>query len=100
MAVRGTPGDRVRGAVEAPVGTVVPVNGSVYRVTSSCPVHLQRLYGASQWRTVSSAKLRSSGRFTVNAQPSYRGLIPYRAYFPTCYNVVAGVSKTFYIRGT
>ncbi|NIK55382.1 hypothetical protein [Kribbella shirazensis] len=83
-----------------PVGTVVPVNGSVYHVTSSCPVHLQRLYGASQWRTVSSAKVRSSGRFTVNAQPSYRGLIPYRVYFPTCFNVVAGFSKTFYIRGT
>lgn len=84
----------------APVGTVVPVNGSVYRVTSPCPVHLQRLYGASQWRTVSSAKVRSSGRFTVNAQPSYKGLIPYRVYFPACYNVVAGFSKTFYIRGT
>lgn len=83
----------------APVGTVVPVNGSVYRV-GSCSVQLQRLYGASQWRTVSSAAVRQSGRFTVNAQPSYKGLIPYRAYFPTCHNIVAGVSKTFYIRGT
>jgi hypothetical protein len=60
---------------------------------------LAALLGASQWRTVSSATVRQSGRFTVNAQPSYKGLIPYRAYFPTCHNIVAGVSKTFYIRG-
>ncbi|MEU8227898.1 hypothetical protein [Kribbella sp. NPDC048915] len=83
----------------APVGTVVPVNGSVYQV-NSCPVHLQRLYGASQWRTVNSGSVRQSGRFTLTAQPAYRGLIPYRAHFPTCGSVVAGFSKTFYLRGT
>ncbi|GAA1573874.1 hypothetical protein GCM10009742_16060 [Kribbella karoonensis] len=84
----------------APVGSIVPVNGSVYHVTLSCPVQLQRLYGASQWRTVGNARLRTSGRFTLNAQPAYKGLIPYRAYFPACGYVVAGLSKTFYIRGT
>ncbi|WP_427887229.1 hypothetical protein ACQHIV_30090 [Kribbella sp. GL6] len=84
----------------APVGSIVPVNGSVYHVTRSCPVQLQRLYGASQWRTVGTGNLRTSGRFTLNAQPAYKGPIPYRAYFPACSSVVAGVSKTFYIRGT
>ncbi|MFG1906988.1 hypothetical protein [Kribbella sp. NPDC048928] len=84
----------------ARVGTVVPVNGSVAYVTGSCPVQLQRLYGRTQWRTVSAGAVRQSGRFTVNAQPSYRGLIPYRVYFPACQPFVAGVSKPFSIRGT
>jgi hypothetical protein len=84
----------------APVGTIVPVNGSVAGAPFNCPVQLQRLYGASQWRTVSSGAVRASGRFTVNAQPAYRGLIPYRVYFPACLPYVSGASKTFSIRGT
>lgn len=84
----------------ARVGTVVPVNGSVAHVTGSCPVQLQRLYGRTQWRAVSSGAVRQSGRFTVNAQPSYKGVIPYRVYFPGCQPFVAGVSKTFTIQGT
>ncbi|WP_327638983.1 hypothetical protein OHB24_11630 [Kribbella sp. NBC_00482] len=84
----------------APVGTIVPVNGSVRGGPFNCPVQLQRLYGASQWRTVGSAAVRQSGRFTLNAQPAYKGLIPYRVSFPACRNYVAGVSKAFYIRGT
>ncbi|WUJ73967.1 hypothetical protein OG809_12010 [Kribbella soli] len=83
----------------AKVGTIVPVNGSVANMIGSCPIQLQRLYGRTQWRTVSSGTVRQSGRFTLNAQPSYRGLIPYRAYFPTCQPYVAAVSKTFTIRG-
>jgi hypothetical protein len=83
----------------APVGSLVPVNGSVAGAPVNCPVNLQRLYGATQWRTVGTAKVRSSGRFTVNAQPAYQGQIPYRVSFPACNNYVAGVSKTFYIRG-
>ncbi|MFI5691582.1 hypothetical protein ACIA58_07065 [Kribbella sp. NPDC051586] len=82
------------------VGTIVPVNGSVAHMTGSCPVQLQRLYGRTQWRAVSSAKVRQSGRFTVNAQPSYKGLIPYRVYVPACEPFVAGVSKSFTIQGT
>lgn len=84
----------------APVGTIVPVNGSVAHMTGSCPVWLQRLYGRTQWRTVSTAKVRQSGRFTVNAQPSYKGYIPYRVHVPACQPFVAGVSKSFTIRGT
>ncbi|WP_432884980.1 hypothetical protein ACQPYH_00510 [Kribbella sp. CA-245084] len=86
----------------ATVGTIVPVNGVVAGAPSSCKVYLQRLYGATQWKTVSPAgNIRSySGKFVLNAQPAYKGLIPYRVYFPLCYNYQAGVSKVFYIRGT
>jgi hypothetical protein len=35
-----------------------------------------------------------------NAQPAYKGTIPYRVYFPACRSYVAGVSKAFSIRGT
>ncbi|MEV0291862.1 hypothetical protein AB0H36_47760 [Kribbella sp. NPDC050820] len=83
----------------APVGTIVPVNGSVAGAPQSCKVWLQRLYGATQWRSVSSGLVRASGRFTLNAQPAYKGLIPYRVYFPTCYHYQSGLSKVFYIRG-
>lgn len=84
----------------APVGTVVPVNGSVAGAPYQCKVALQRLYGASQWRGVSTGEVRQSGRFTVNAQPAYKGNIAYRVYFPTCGRYQAGVSKAFVIRGT
>ncbi|MEU4196752.1 hypothetical protein AB0E69_32945 [Kribbella sp. NPDC026611] len=83
----------------APVGTIVPVNGSVSGAPYNCPVVLQRLYGRTQWRGVSTAKVRQSGRFTVNAQPAYRGLIPYRVYFPKCYQWQISISGTFTIRG-
>ncbi|MFG1906986.1 hypothetical protein [Kribbella sp. NPDC048928] len=84
----------------APVGSIVPVNGSVAGAPFNCPVQLQRLYGATQWRTVSTGAVRRSGRFTVNAQPAYKGSIPYRVYFPACKPYVAGASKAFSIRGT
>lgn len=83
----------------APVGSLVAVNGSVAGAPSSCAVNLQRLYGATVWRTVGTAKVRQSGRFTLTAQPAYKGLIPYRVSFPACRGTVTGVSKTFYIRG-
>jgi hypothetical protein len=83
----------------ARVGTIVPVNGSVLGAPYRCKVVLQRLYGATQWRGVNSALIRQSGRFTVNAQPAYKGLIPYRVYFPGCYQYQAGLSKVFSIRG-
>lgn len=84
----------------AKVGTIVPVNGAVAGPASFCQVVLQRLYGASQWRGVSTAKNRESGRFTVSAQPAYQGLIPYRVYFPKCRRFLTGMSRVFYIRGT
>ncbi|MFD7153381.1 hypothetical protein ACFV9C_02215 [Kribbella sp. NPDC059898] len=84
----------------APIGTIVPVNGTVAGAPYNCAVQLQRLYGASQWRTVSAGRVRRSGRFTLTAQPAYRGPIPYRVSFPACAPYVAGVSKAFSIRGT
>ncbi|MFG1819218.1 hypothetical protein ACGFIF_36030 [Kribbella sp. NPDC049174] len=83
----------------APVGTIVPVTGNVLGAPSACKVLLQRLYGASQWRGVSTGVVRQSGRFTLSAQPAYKGLIPYRAYFPACGRYQIGISKVFYIRG-
>ena len=83
----------------APVGTVVPVNGNVLGAPISCPVLLQRLYGATQWRGVSTGVVRQSGRFTLTAQPAYKGLIPYRVYFAACRNFQKGISKVFSIRG-
>lgn len=83
----------------AKVGTIVPVNGSVRGTPTGCAVVLQRLYAGSQWRAVSTGKVRSSGRFTVNAQPPYAGNVSYRVSLPTCKVFQAGVSKTFVIRG-
>lgn len=100
-AVVARPGivSAVPSRTSAPVGTVVLVNGNVLGPPVGCLVHLQRLMGATQWRTVSSGSVRASGRFTVTAQPAYKGLIPYRVYFPTCHRYQAGLSRTFYIRG-
>jgi len=83
----------------APVGAIVPVNGTVSGSPSNCSVSLQRLYGATAWRTVGTAKIRTSGRFTVNAQPAYKGTIPYRVMFPRCYNLALSFSRTFTIKG-
>jgi len=81
----------------APVGAIVPVNGTVRAPT--CSVTLQRLYGATAWRNVGTAKVRQSGRFTVNAQPAYKGYIPYRVFFPTCLTYASAKTKVFTIRG-
>jgi hypothetical protein len=83
----------------APVGAIVPVTGNVLGAPSPCPVLLQRLYGASQWRGVNTGVVRQSGRFTLTAQPAYKGLIPYRVYLAACGRFQLGISKTFTIRG-
>lgn len=83
----------------APVGTVVNVNGTFANMIGSVPIQLQRLYGRTQWRTVSSAWVRQSGRFTLTAQPSYKGLIPYRVYFAGYQPYVPAIGKTFTIKG-
>lgn len=97
--IRSGPVSAVPSKPGAPVGAIVAVNGAVAGMTAPCAINLQRLYGATQWRTVSSAKVRQSGRFTVNAQPAYKGLIPYRVSFPACANFISAVSKVFYVRG-
>jgi len=82
----------------AKVGTLVPVNGTVTGAPP-CKVNLQRLYGASQWRTVGTANIRTSGRFTLTAQPAYKGKIPYRVLMSPCLRFVAASSKPFTITG-
>jgi hypothetical protein len=83
----------------APVGTIVPVNGTVAGPANRCAVVLQRLTGATAWRGVSQDVVRQSGRFTVLAQPPYAGNVIYRVYLPRCGRIQAGYSKSFVIRG-
>ncbi|MFI5734449.1 hypothetical protein ACIA49_30310 [Kribbella sp. NPDC051587] len=83
----------------AKVGTNVAVNGSVTGPPARCGISLQRLYGASQWRTVNSATVRDSGRYTLTATPSYKGKIPYRVLLPACHRFVPASSKPFTITG-
>lgn len=77
----------------APVGAVVPVNGTVAGAPSNCAVVLQRLSGATVWRGVSQDVVRQSGRFTVLAQPSYAGNVIYRVFFPKCGRFQAGSAR-------
>jgi hypothetical protein len=81
------------------VNTIVPVDGSVAKAPSGCAVVLQRLHGATQWRTASQASVRTSGRYTVLAQPPVVGNNVYRVYLPAC-KALLGYSKNFVIRGT
>ncbi|GAA0574421.1 hypothetical protein HPO96_16725 [Kribbella sandramycini] len=83
----------------AKVGTVVPVNGSVSGAPYKCAVHFQRLQGASQWRTVSSSTVRSSGRFTVDGKAVAKGKLSYRVLLSACDNFAAASSKSFAITG-
>jgi hypothetical protein len=84
----------------AKVGTNVPVNGTLTGRSAGCQVNLQKLTGATQWRTVNTAMVRSSGRFTLTATPAVRVKIPYRAQLPAgCGGYVQAVSKTFTITG-
>jgi hypothetical protein len=43
--------------------------------------------------------IRTSGRFTLNAQPSYQDKVTYRALVPACGNFVASSTKPFTITG-
>ena len=62
-------------------GTIDNVNGTVIG-TTHCPIELQRLHGSTAWRTVGTSDVRTSGRFTLSAQPPGVGRFVYRAYYP------------------
>jgi phospholipase C len=83
-----------------PVGTVVAVNGTITHAPSPCPVVLQRLTGATQWREVNVSYVRVSGRYTLLAQPSVAGPNIYRTFFPRCGNYGQATSAPFAITAT
>jgi hypothetical protein len=83
-------------------GAVDPVAGRVVGGVEGCSIALQRLSGASAWRTESTGRLRDSLRFTLAARPPGSGRFVYRAYFPRCRNPhqVAASSSRFIITAT
>jgi hypothetical protein len=83
----------------AKVGTTVVVKGNVLGFTYDCPVNLQRLSGATAWRTLRSTKQSVSGRYSLPAQVTAKGKGTYRVQFPACHQVLTGVSKSFTITG-
>ncbi len=83
-----------------PVNTVVAVNGSVAGAPTACPVTLRRWHSSGVWVNASHAAVRPSGRFTLTAQPPYRGSNTYRVDFAVCGRYQAGSSKSFVIRGS
>lgn len=90
-------------ATVVPAGSIDAVDGHVLAGTRRCTVALQRLYGSTAWRTVSTARLRDSLRFTVLAQPPAAGRFVYRAYYPPCFPSsyqLAATSPRFTITGT
>jgi len=83
----------------AKVGTTVPVKGNVAGITYDCPVNLQKLSGATQWRTLRSTRMSTTSRYTLGAPITAKGKGTYRVQFPACQNTLAGVSRTFSITG-
>ena len=87
-------------ATSVPYGTNVNVNGNLVPPTYFKAIHLQRLYGGGVWRTVNTATVRQSGRFTVVATVPGKATYSYRVWVPGDLNVVGTVSKVFKIRGS
>jgi hypothetical protein len=65
-----------------PVGQADPVFGRTPPLPGLALVWLEQLRGATQWRFVSIAHLRSSGRFTLTATPTVVAKNYYRALLP------------------
>ncbi|GIE52978.1 hypothetical protein Ani05nite_65120 [Amorphoplanes nipponensis] len=83
-----------------PARTVGYVEGNVIpAVHAGQNAYLQRYSGGS-WKIVSSAKIRSSGRFTLAAQPPGRGSYRYRVYKASDALHVYNVTRPFTIVGT
>jgi hypothetical protein len=79
----------------APLGTIVTVTGNVIPSYASDTVSLQRQI-SGVWRTVGTAHIRASGRYTAYAQPASRGVWHYRAVVnpPAGSGFVEGISRT------
>lgn len=95
FAVGATPA-----ATSAKAGTDVDVNGNVTPLVKGKVLQLQRLYPGNAWRTVSTGRVRDSGRYTLVATPPGKATYSYRVYAPGDANSVGGLSRTFTIRGT
>jgi hypothetical protein len=95
------PGDLSAAPTRAstPAGSVVTVEGRA-RNAALCPVVLQRLQGATQWRGVSLARVRASGRLTLQAPLGARGAYTYRVHLPVCNRMVDATTARFAIRAT
>lgn len=83
----------------ARAGSTVRVEGRA-RNAALCPVVLQRLQGATQWRGVSLARVRASGRLTLPATLGARGSYTYRVHLPACNRMVDATTGRFAIRAT
>jgi hypothetical protein len=80
-----------------PARTIGSVEGWTTPLTN-WPVYLQRYYNGA-WRLVSTATVRSSGRFTLAAQPP-KGTWKYRVYEPGDATRFANVTPEFTIKGS
>jgi len=88
--VRAGRSTTVTGSVLAPFGTRTRAGAT------GTDVRLQRLVGRT-WRTVNSAKVRSSARYTLTATPPGRGRHAYRVWFPTQSGFAGTVGRTLWI---
>jgi hypothetical protein len=79
-------------------GTIGYVEGSVAPATAGQNAYLQR-YKGGKWTIVSSASVRSSGRFTLAAQPPGKGSFRYRVYKPSDAGHVYNYTPEFTVQG-
>jgi hypothetical protein len=86
-------------APSARAGTTLSVLGRA-STAALCPVVLQRLRGATQWRGVSLARVRASGRLTLPAPLAAPGAYTYRVYLPACDRMVDATTARFAVRAT
>ena len=105
VTVRAVPSSaRVRAG--APITVTGRVNGSPFVPTPGvwfpiprCTLVLQRLNGASTWRSVGSAVMRASHRFTLVDPAAARGRHAYRVRAPACQQQLRAVSPRFVVTG-
>ncbi len=89
----------VTAAASVKAGHNLNVTGSVSPVKTGKTIQLQRYISGRTWRTVGTAQVRASGRYTLIATPPGKATYQYRVYAPGDYNTVGSVSKTVKIRG-
>lgn len=86
-------------ATSVKAGTNVNVTGSVSPVRAGKLVFLQRYISGRTWRSVGSAPIRASGRYTLVATPPGKATYQYRVYAPGDDRAVGSLSATVRITG-